>query len=109
MIIKKRAWSKCQTCQSNRTLINEDIYGCDVCKRVLDMNKKSVSYLDATKFSQRGEATHHHFCSWRCLVKWVIRVKCDNFISLPFLSFDGIPERTLTREFMRLTREGRKP
>jgi hypothetical protein len=104
MIISEREWSTCPTCHHRDKLLHEDIYGCDTCKKVIDLNsKKGLEYLEAVKFYQtNSEATRHHFCSWKCLAKWLKKTDCSHFISLPYLSYDTPHGKRLTKEFLRL-------
>jgi hypothetical protein len=102
MLLKERQWSQCKTCNHRDKLLNEDVYGCDSCKAVLDLNKPGVEYLEATRFMQRAESTRHHFCSWRCLVKWLKKAGSDHFITLPYLSYDTVHGKKFTKEFLKL-------
>lgn len=88
MLLKEREYHTCPTCDSRKALTGE-VYGCDACKKVIDMNEPEKQYLGATVFEHGSGGTKDlHCCSWRCMVKALRKVKCDYFISLPFLHYD---------------------
>ena len=88
MHLKTRDWNRCPTCNNATTLKNEDIFGCDLCRREIDMNKKHTAYLEATVFSHKGEPKHIHLCGWKCFFRWAKKARTDYFISLPMVTFD---------------------
>ena len=89
MLLKERTYRTCKSCKSLSHLRSE-VYGCDGCRKVLDMNKPEVDYLRANihRKEQTGLSQEIVCCSWKCMMKSLRKVKCDYFISLPFLHFD---------------------
>lgn len=105
MKLSERQWKTCPTCDHKQTLLREEIYGCDTCKTVIDLNTpegQSREYLEAQRFTKKDATTQHHFCSWKCLAKWLRTVKTDYFISLPYLTYDTPQGKKLTNELLNL-------
>jgi len=87
MVIRKREYKKCGECGRNE-MVKDEAFGCDNCQKEIDLHKNQ-SYLNATVFYKETEETRDmHFCSWMCVLEKMQTVKTDNFINLPFLSFD---------------------
>jgi len=86
MVIRSRQYKQCVECGRNE-LIKDEAFGCDNCEKEIDLSKNQ-SYLRATLFFHNNEARDMHFCSWVCVLKKLKTVETDNFIDLPFLSFD---------------------
>ena len=86
MIIKPAKYKK--TKKTISVLVSQDIYGCDQCKKEIDMNLKDADYLKTTVFSLDGTSEHRIFCSWKCVIENLKKVKTDYFVSLPFVSYD---------------------
>ena len=105
MLLKERTYRACKSC-GFRHLTGSDVYGCDTCRKKIDMNKKDTEYLEATVFRTSGESAQHmHFCSWRCVLQGISKVKSDYFISLPFLHFDNDTSKGLrAKDFFALMR-----
>lgn len=92
MIIKERRYKKCSKCGA-RKFVAEEVYGCDVCKKQIDITD-SVSYLHFTVFRQSGDTEHLHLCSWDCVLEKLSTLESDYFVDLPYLYFDGTrPDR----------------
>ncbi len=88
MIIKERVYEKCPKCGSSKFVSDEE-YGCDSCKKKIDLSKPDSEYLRATVFYDPGGKTQDfQFCSWKCVLKKLRRVKSNYFINLPHLHFD---------------------
>ena len=102
MLIKEQKYRTCKSCQARHS-IGEEVYGCDTCRKEIDLNKKGVEYLDATVFRHNGEAAKHmQFCSWKCAMKSLRKVKSDYFISLPFLQYDSSSAGLRAHDFFAL-------
>jgi len=86
MIIKERKFRECPECGSKK-LIKDEEYGCDACKSPIILGKHDT-YLSLTLFKRSDENKSYHFCSWECVFKKLKTLKTDDFISLPYLSFD---------------------
>jgi hypothetical protein len=107
MIIEERKWKDCPSCGKHDKLLSEDVYGCDNCRKPIDINKKDVGYLDATVFRNNEPTEHLHFCSWRCVVKGLSKVKSDYFITLPILHYDNAAKGVGAKDFFKLLKPRR--
>ena len=90
MIIKQRKWKQCPECKS-RSLLSEEVYGCDNCRKPIDFDKpdKEKEYLRLTVFYHyRDETDDLEFCSWECVFERLKELKTDSFIDLPYISFE---------------------
>ncbi len=98
MIVKERVYDDCGTC-GNKKLISDEEYGCDKCKKKIRLrdNNSNADYLEITVFYHNKEAEPKHFCCWNCVFKYLLTIKTDHFISLPFLqcSEDTTPGCTI--------------
>ena len=43
---QRKKMEKCKCCDSNLTVKQEEVYGCDVCKSEIDLNKPDNDYLE---------------------------------------------------------------
>ena len=86
MIIKPEKWKKIKKVVNVR--ISEDVYGCDNCRKKIDPFAKTINYLDLTVFMQDNGNEKLQFCSWNCVLKYLPKIKCDYFVSMPMLYFD---------------------
>lgn len=87
MIIQQREYEKCPTCQSTKS-ITEEVYGCDECGAVIDLNKRGVDWLNLSVCHKNNNSAEDlNFCSWKCLFNRLPNIKTDYFISLPQLQF----------------------
>jgi len=99
MKIKDAVEDRCPTCGSLRTTLEEEQYGCDYCKKIIDLedNKygnKESPHLSVTVFlidrDETDRVDHLTFCSWKCLYSKIREYKHRtniDFISFPYLSF----------------------
>jgi hypothetical protein len=77
-----------------RVLVREEEYGCDQCKKPINRGnlgpKGNRQYLQATVFQDRGtsNAANLEFCSWKCCLKGLAKVKSNYFVSFPYLHYD---------------------
>lgn len=87
MIIKEARYKNVMTKQ--RRMVSEAVYGCDDCKApIVDFPNESQR-LELTVFHKTHEATEHlHFCSWRCVLNHIPKIRTDYFVSLPIVYFD---------------------
>ena len=100
MLIKEATYKECEKCGRRIDQETAEIYGCDECKTVIDLNdpkyQNRVSpYLEITIFykdkniEDRGERII--FCSWRCTFNYLLKLKDRtdiDFISLPSLDYE---------------------
>jgi hypothetical protein len=102
MQLRERIYQTCPLCKRNGDMISDEVYGCDQCKKVMDLNKPEYDYISATVHMRNDTTTHLEFCSWRCCLTHLRTVKCDNFISLPFLHYSD--SRILAKDFFKLVK-----
>ena len=100
MKLQDQKWNKCPTCERNTTVLQEQKYGCDQCKKEIDLNKKGIEYLDMTIFHHHKETEHLQYCSWKCCLKQLPKIKSDYFINLPFLTFDNQSKGLQPKDFL---------
>ena len=103
MIIKQRKYKKIKKFVD--VLVQDEVYGCDECRKEIkriDFNE-SVNYLDLTIFRNKDNSTDRkQFCSWRCVLKYLPKIKCDYFVSMPMLYYDNANEKVSAKELMKL-------
>lgn len=87
MIIKEAEHHVCPTCDTRRRTAGEE-YGCDECKKPINVGAPEREYLSATVFSMLDKSRDLQFCSWRCALAGLSKVQCEHFISLPYLTYD---------------------
>src|SRR5688572_12698582 len=86
MIIKPAKFKKCRGCGSRKRL-SDDVFGCDGCKKPIP---DGAEYLEATVFNDgaAGNAGRITFCSWKCAMSAIRKVKSNYFVTLPYLHYD---------------------
>lgn len=111
MQIKEAKWEHCPSCGTKQKCISDEEYGCDECKKPININvkgKRHNDYLDLTVF-ENPSAPHsrdYQLCSWKCVLKKLRKLKCGYFISLPYLHFekDALPGQRARDFFKELKR-----
>lgn len=101
MKIKEATFHECPSCRSRKRLTEEE-YGCDECKKPIDYDldvKQHRQYLQVTVFHHEGQSEHLEFCSWRCALKGLKKVKSDYFVSLPYLIYDDDQKGIRAKDF----------
>ena len=98
MKIKDAVEDRCPTCNSHIKTLEEEQYGCDCCKKVIDLedNKygnRESPHLSVTVFykEDHDKTDHLEFCSWKCLYLKLKEYKDRtdiSFIAFPYLSFE---------------------
>lgn len=91
MIIKEVQFSKCPHC-GDRKRVSDEEYGCDECGNpiALEVNgKRHNDYLDMTVHHHTDPARHLQFCSWKCVIAFLPKIKTGYFASLPYLQFEA--------------------
>lgn len=102
----------CGSCGRYLKEISPDIYGCDNCRkeiqRDLAAGKRRHLQMAVFRNPSDSETEHLEFCSWKCVLAYLPKVKSNYFVNLPYLHFDaGYPKEMTGREFIRLV--ARKP
>ena len=101
MKIKEAKYKKVKRVVNER--ISQEVYGCDNCKVVIDMNLKNRTYLELTVHHHNSEYESHQLCSWKCVLEFLPTVKTDYFVSLPFLSYDEEQVGLRAKDFLKLS------
>lgn len=107
MIVKKAKYKKVREMVTRQ--VSPDIYGCDECKKEFGEDNRleiTVFYNDKNLRKLRNTASEdtdrHQFCSWKCVGKFMPKVKCDYFVSLPYLHYDAQTPGTTVKDFLKL-------
>lgn len=98
MKIKEATFNACPTCD-HKTRATDEEYGCDVCKKPIDYGGQQRQYLKADVFRRDKETQSLEFCSWKCALQGLKKVKTDYFISLPFLHYDDHQKGIRAKDF----------
>jgi hypothetical protein len=99
MKVREATYKSCKSCHTRLKMVRDEAYGCDECRKEIDMDKRGTDYLEARIFSKNHETIGMQFCSWRCCLRGLKKVKSDYFVSLPYLHYD---EGILAKEFFKL-------
>lgn len=101
MKLSERRWEQCGECGHNKKLLQEEAYGCDTCRNPIDpyADPNKREYLEATVFNKNDKSERLQFCSWKCTFKSLRKVRCDYFISLPYLTFDTKRKGQTVKDF----------
>ena len=71
-----------------RQIVSHEVYGCDECRKEIKEFPNEERKLEMTIFHNKKESMHLHFCSWRCTLKYLPKIKSDYFATLPYIYFD---------------------
>ncbi len=99
MFLTERVYESCKCCGKSGKLLKEETYGCNECRKEIDIDG---SRLEVTVFSNTNAAERRHFCSWKCVVKNIRKIKTDYFVSLPYLLYDDAPKGMRVADFIKL-------
>lgn len=103
MIIKKAVYKKVRVTQARE--VSPEKYGCDCCRKEIKEYPNEVNRLELSVWETKegdSNSKNYHFCSWKCLLKFLPSVKSNYFASLPFLHFDEKSDTRTAKEFMKL-------
>jgi len=82
-----------QTCgKCNHTKVKTTYSAsCDQCGTILGSYISDRDWLEIRAFQKDfdGETDEYDFCSWLCFFRYLPRIKCDHFVDLSCLSYDG--------------------
>lgn len=108
MKLREREHTHCSSCGHVNGIKQEEEYGCDACKKPINMgnseNGKHRGHLEAVVFRNNQESERLHFCSWRCCIAKLKKVKTDYFVSLPYLTFDETTPGLRAKDFFSVMR-----
>lgn len=105
MIVKKAKFKKVR--RTVTVLISDDVFGCDQCRKIIgDGDDK----LDFTVFckdrklckNKEDGSDNYSVCSWKCFSKIIRTIKCDYFVSMPFLHFDKPSKAGTAKDFFKI-------
>lgn len=108
MKLSEREWEVCKCCNTRTKVIQEESFGCDNCGKPIDdlLNNPDNNhrhYLEVSVFHNDAATDHLQFCSWKCVLAKLPKIKSDHFINLPFLTFDNSLEKGIrAQDFFRL-------
>ncbi len=107
MIIREAQYKTCKTCGA-KTNTSQEVYGCDICNAVIDMNDPQRHRL--------AVHTHNHgddmsgvttdLCSWHCFFRWIQSAQASWFISMPQIHCDTDDERINLKGFLEAAAAG---
>ena len=105
MLIKKAKYKKCKCCKKDLERISQEVYGCDICGKEIDMNRPERDYLQFVLHHHEKEADWIHACSWKCAIHKVRKIikekSSDYFISLPILSLESADPGCTAADFIK--------
>ena len=107
MLIQEEKYSSCGECGRRKATIQEQTYGCDNCRKEIqhELEAGKRQHLQMTVFRHESDtsAENLEFCSWKCVLAYLPKIKSDYFINLPYLHFDsGYPKEMTGQELIRL-------
>lgn len=106
MIVKKATYKKIRVTQTRE--VTAAVYGCDCCKTPIVGYPNEAQRLELKVWpdNKGSETQYYHFCSWKCVLKFIPTIKSEYFADLPFLYFDeGKGKRTAAELVRILTRK----
>lgn len=87
-----------------RVLVSEAVYGCDECQKEITEDGNNIHKLSISVFHTNKETPDSHdFCSWKCVFKFIPKIECDHFVSLPYLHYDEDTPEITVKDFIVLT------
>jgi len=106
MKLKEETWDECSSCGHRTHILEEAQYGCDNCKRVLNMelDEGEYDFLRLTVF-RNGSSIDYQFCCWNCVLKFLPKIKSDYFVSLPYLLYDNKRKGMRAKDFLKLVKK----
>jgi len=108
MIIKEAVFAKKRKTVNVR--VSEEIYGCDCCKKKIDPDSESLLRIQVFQKDADGNTlpcTQKEFCSWKCVLRFLPKVKSNYFVGLPYLSYDEMPAGSRAQDFLNLIKPRR--
>lgn len=100
MIIKKAQYKKVRKTVS--VMIADEQYGCDCCrKKIIPYDSDRLQVTVFHKNEAKGTTTEdYHFCSWKCVFRFIPTIKTDYFFNLPYVSNDNTVKGKTMQDFM---------
>jgi hypothetical protein len=113
MKIKEAVNENCGECGRYKKEISPEIYGCDNCRKEIQRNLEAGKrqHLQMTVFGHPMDLNTEEleFCSWKCVLAYLPKIKCNHFVTLPYMHFDvGYPKKMTGKALISLLRPKRK-
>jgi hypothetical protein len=105
MIVKEAKYHKVRKMVTER--ISDEVYGCDQCKKQIKEDDTplivTVFYNDKSLAKNKsGDTDKFEFCSWKCVLKFLPKIKSDYFVDLPYLHYDSKTKGTNASDLLKL-------
>ena len=82
--------------------MSDDVFGCDNCKKEVLKGRLEITIF----YSRKEETEHLHFCCWKCVLEYLPKIKSNDFVTLPYLSYDREEiEGCMASDFIELTKQ----
>jgi hypothetical protein len=107
MKIKEAVNETCGECGRYKKEVSPEIFGCDNCRKEIQRHLVAGKRenLQMTVFHNAGGSKHKEFCSWKCVLAYLPKIKSDYFASLPYMHFDtGYPKEMTAKALISLLR-----
>lgn len=100
MLIKEQKVENCECCGRFVKEISPEQHGCDQCEKPI-VPYGNDERLDVRVFSNKRDSSSkaYFFCSWKCVFKFVKKVKTDYFFTLPYIIFDNKVKGRRVKDF----------
>lgn len=85
-----------------KQVVSWEVYGCDHCKKEIKEFPNEEDRLQMTVFQHDNSTEYLHFCSWKCVLKYLPKIKTDYFINLPYVSFDAVTKGRTAKDLFKL-------
>lgn len=100
MVKQKRKTKTCKECGHVEN-ISQAIYKCDCCKKILEEVHLTTSVWRNTEDS---DPKGYHFCSWKCFLKKMSKVRIGHFMDFPLLDCGRVKPGLSVKEFWKAVR-----
>jgi hypothetical protein len=102
MIIKEAVYAKKRKTVNVR--ISEEQYGCDCCRKKMAMDESTLrlNVFQTLPDGSTPPSQQLDFCSWKCVLKYLPKIKSNYFVCLPYLHYDDKTPGTRAIDFINL-------
>jgi hypothetical protein len=113
MKIKEAVNESCGECGRYKKEVSPDVYGCDNCRKEIQRNlaagKRQNLQMTVFRNPHNSDSQNLEFCSWKCVLAYLPKIRCNYFVNLPYLHFDaGYPREMTGKALIDLLRPKRK-
>lgn len=99
MIIKPAKYKKVRKLVNVEVLVSPEIVCCDECKKKVGQSYSSNEEI--TVFHENSPVERFVFCSWKCTLKFVPKIKTGYFATLPHLNYDTEEKGWTVSDFLK--------